>query len=192
MADMFIASNTELDAVNTILGAVGESPVNTIEDPTNVDVINAIRELSRTSREEQSKGYSFNIIPKFTINPDTVSNKIRWSSTFLRLTGTDGTRYVKRGEYLFNFDKQTDVFTAPIEVECILLVPFDELPEPMRNYITAKAAYAFQSKFFNDEALSDKLAQAVAETRAALNEYELDTNKYNLLNNAEIRQIVQR
>ena len=43
---MIVTPMTELEAVNEMLSAVGESPVNSIENPNNVDVINAIRILN--------------------------------------------------------------------------------------------------------------------------------------------------
>ena len=53
---MFLTPITELDAINEIVGSIGESPINTLENPTNSDVINAIRILSITNRSFQSNG----------------------------------------------------------------------------------------------------------------------------------------
>ena len=49
---------TELDAVNEMLGVIGEPPVNTLEVIENVDVANALRILHKTSRYVQSKGWA--------------------------------------------------------------------------------------------------------------------------------------
>lgn len=51
---------TELDAVNEMLGVIGEPPVNTLEVIENVDVANALRILHKTSRYVQSKGWAWN------------------------------------------------------------------------------------------------------------------------------------
>ena len=51
----------ELDAVNDILSAIGESPVSTLEGDVNADVVNARRILTKINRMEQSKGWTFNI-----------------------------------------------------------------------------------------------------------------------------------
>ncbi len=40
---MIITPSNELDAVNEILSSVGSSPVNSLEDDLNVDVLNAKR-----------------------------------------------------------------------------------------------------------------------------------------------------
>ena len=42
---MIVTPSNKLDAVNEILSAVGSSPVNSLEDELNVDVLNAVRIL---------------------------------------------------------------------------------------------------------------------------------------------------
>lgn len=183
---------TELDAVNEIIGAIGESPVNTIENPTNVDVINALRILTLTNRQVQAKGWSFNIHESYKLNPDLFSKRIRWLDSILFIVGTDGTRYVKRGEYVYDFTNQTDIFEKPIEVECILLVPFEDMPEPMRQYITAKAAREFQVRYLGDASLTEELARYEMEAWQALQEYEMDLNDFNMLDMTGVQQLRRR
>ena len=48
---MILTSNKSLDAINDMLAAVGEAPVNTLEDSQNVDVENAIRVLDKVNRQ---------------------------------------------------------------------------------------------------------------------------------------------
>lgn len=189
---MLLTPVTELDAVNEIIGAIGESPVNSIENPTNVDVINAIRILNLTNRQVQAKGWSFNTLDSYTLNPDVFSKKIRWNDNFLFLRGTDNTRYVKRGDYVYDFTNKTDTFEKSIEVECILLVPFVDMPEPMRQYITAKAAREFQVRYLGDAALTEELARYEMEAWQALQEYELDLNDFNMLDMTGVQQLRSR
>ena len=51
---------TELEAVNMLLAAVGESAVSSLETATTVDVTQAKNLLSNISREVQQKGWHFN------------------------------------------------------------------------------------------------------------------------------------
>lgn len=60
-----ISPTTELDAVNEIIGAIGEAPVNTLENIMNVDVISALRILRNNNRSFQSRGWSFNSITEY-------------------------------------------------------------------------------------------------------------------------------
>ena len=57
---MIVTPDSELDAINEILTAIGSSPVNSLEDDANADVINARSMLYRVSREVQSAGYLSN------------------------------------------------------------------------------------------------------------------------------------
>ena len=51
---------TKLEAINVMLTAIGESPVNTITSSTTTDVSIAIQILDNVSREVQSVGWHFN------------------------------------------------------------------------------------------------------------------------------------
>ena len=56
---MEITALNELDAVNEIIGTLGESPINSLENMSNIDAINALRILRTISRQEQARGWSF-------------------------------------------------------------------------------------------------------------------------------------
>lgn len=56
---MELTCTTELEAVNALLGAVGETPVNTLEDLGFTDAAIALSVLRSKSRETQSKGWYF-------------------------------------------------------------------------------------------------------------------------------------
>lgn len=106
---MTLTPLTELEAVNEILASIGESPVNTIENPTNVDVINCLRILRNVNRRVQSKGWTFNKIDSYTLNPDASTHKIRWLSNLLYVVGTDNKKYTKKGT-IFLIGKSRQIF----------------------------------------------------------------------------------
>ena len=189
---MLLTPVSELDAVNEIISAIGEAPVNTLDEVNNVDVINAIRILRGVNRRIQSKAWSFNTIDSYTLNPDVFTKRIAWSDNFLFIKGTDGTKYTKRGEYVLNFDTQSEIFDAAITVEAVLLVPFEDMPEAARNYITAKASKQFQTRYLGDAALTEELARDEMAAWQELQEYELDLNNYNVLQFTGVQQLLQR
>ena len=61
MQDAYFGSSAELDAINEMLAAIGESPVTTLDEDGSADVANARRILNRINRQIQSKGWAFNI-----------------------------------------------------------------------------------------------------------------------------------
>lgn len=75
-----LARMTELDAINGMLAAVGESPVlqAEIESPTLADVTMAVQILKDTTREVLSMGWSFNTEFGYELTPD---DTYAWTGT---------------------------------------------------------------------------------------------------------------
>lgn len=189
---MILTSEASLNAVNDMIGAIGEAPVNTIENSENVDVINAVRVLDRVNRQVQSKGWSFNTVEETTLNPDNYTKKIRWQDDVLYLVGTDGTKYIHKGDYVYDFDNQTDIFDSSIDVEVIRLVDFEYMPFPVRDYIVAKATRMFQQQTLGDAELGQELERQEAEAWAALQEYELDLNDFTVFDLENVQELTSR
>lgn len=189
---MILTSDKALDAINDMLAAIGEAPVNTLEDSQNVDVENAIRVLNKVNRQVQSKGWSFNQIKDTYLNVDITTKKIKWQDDFLYLVGTDGTKYIQRGDYVYDFDNQTDTFDSDIEVEIIRLVDFDYMPPVARDYIVAKAARIFQTQILNDDSIGQNLMSQEQEAWAALQEYEMELEDYTMFSVQPVQTLEAR
>lgn len=189
---MILTSNKALEAINDMLAAVGEAPVNTLEDSQNVDVENAIRVLEKVNRQVQSKGWSFNHVNEAKLNRDLTTNKIKWQDDILYIVGTDGTKYVQRGEYVYDFDNQKNTFDSDIEVELIRLVDFDYMPIVARDYIVAKAARIFQSQTLDDDNIGQNLLQQEQEAWAALQEYEMELGDYSMFSIQPVQSLEVR
>lgn len=188
---MVITSDTRLDAVNSILEAIGESPVGTLENPTNVDVINAIRMLDSVSRKIQAEGWSFNTFESFKLNPDATDGKIRWNSDILFFKSSSG-KIAKRGDYLYDMANQTDLFTEPVTAKVILIVDFEDIPDPIRHFIAARTAKEFQLKYLGDESLTEELARIELMAFQAVIDYRLDVEEPNMFQNPSIQEIMSR
>lgn len=186
------AYQAELDAVNDILGAIGESPANTLEGDANVDVVNARRILAQVNRLEQTKGWTFNIEEGAILVPDAWSNLIPFMNTYLRLDGADGNNYTNRAGYVYNKTTKTDRFTSPITVDLVELKSFEEMPEAFRRYIITKAARRFNIQFFGDGDVDTVLGNDLAELTQLLNEYELDYGDFNIFNDPFLSNAIQR
>ena len=189
---MEVTAITELDAVNEMLSVIGESPINTLENLQNIDAINALRILRLVNRQEQARGWSFNIINSLTLNPDVLTKKIRWQDNYLFLKGSNGEKLIRNGEYVKDLANDTINFEDPVTCEAILLVPFEEMPDPMRSYIIAKASLAFQTRYFNAPELTQITAQTLNECWMRLQEYEMTNNNYNMLENSDVVTLKER
>lgn len=176
-----LESPEELAAVNDMLAAIGESPVNSLEGDANADVANARRILNNVNREVQAKGWTYNITEGETLLPDSFSGYIPYMSDFLRMTVAGGTPYVRRGENVYDKAARTDIFTGPIQVDLIRLKDYSEMPECFRNWIVAKASRRFNMFFFGAGEIEGHLQGLEEEHYRACMEYELDFGDFNML-----------
>lgn len=179
-----ITVNTELAAVNTIIFTIGESPVNSLENSSSVDVINARTLLAQESRKLQDKGWTFNIQENFFVASDAFSNQIVFRPNWLRvLEPASGTPYVNRGGFLYDRPGQTDQFPGGVTVDLTEEVPFNELPYCFQTLATMTAARRFNGGSFGDPGVDAEAARLEEEARIACNEYELDYSNLSLFQN---------
>lgn len=188
---MIVTPFTELEAVNEMLASIGELPVNTLDEETNLDVANACRILKTITRAVLSMGWTANTFP-MTLLPDKGSQKIRWNANYLHILSNEGNAYIKRGEYLYDMANQTAIFTKPIEVTIVLQENFADIPDALRAYITAKATRQFQGRYLATEEISNQSQQNEAEAWKNLQEYEMTVNRFNLLQNADLQTALHR
>lgn len=180
---VFVPLNTseDLNAINDMLGAIGESSVLSL-DETNADVQNAMRILTRVNRQVQAKGWNFNINEAKVLAPDLTVNKIRYLPSYLRVMTTgSASYYTNRGGYLYDLSTQSDTFTEPLTVELTELKPFNEMPPAFRDYIVTKASREFNAKFFGSPESEAFLREQEAELYMQVMEYEMDTGRYNMM-----------
>ncbi|WYW04290.1 tail protein [Pseudomonas phage vB_PpuP-Kompost-2] len=179
--DSVLDSDDELQAVNDMLAAIGESPVSALEGDPNADVANCRRILAQVNREIQSKGWTFNIEEGAELMPDVFSKLIEYLPDYLRMTTSGGTLYINRGGYVYDRTAKTDQFTSNIQVDLIRLKPFGEMPECFRSYIVAKASRRFNIRFFGAGEIEGSLQEQENDAWAAIQEYELDFGGFNMI-----------
>jgi len=189
---MVITPSTELDAVNEILSAIGSNPVNTLEDDLNVDVINAKRILEGVSREIQTRGFDFNTEDSVTLQPDAISGLIPCPNSYLRFY-SDGYKLIRRSGYFFDNETQESKFPEGLTVTLVRELPFEELPEVFRKYITVRACRIFQMRYFSSAELDNHLMMEESSAYADIVDYDLMAGNYNIFNDdTTISQNIQR
>lgn len=177
-----LETSDELAAVNDMLSAIGESPVNTLEGDANADVANCRRILNGVNIEVQSKGWTFNIEEDATLTPDVFSKLINWLPDFLSVKSPSGTTvYTNRGGYVYDRTAKTDEFTQPITVSLIRMRGFEEMPVQFRTYIVAKAARRFNIRFFGAAEIEASLQLEEQDAWQAVQEFELDYGNFNMM-----------
>lgn len=162
---------TELEAVNSMLGHIGEAPVNSISNTSSlpVSVSSAVSILDETSREVQSEGWHFNTEKDVTYTPDASNKTITVGSDILEIDAVDPSiDIVQRGTQLFDRGENTTEFDNDIKVNLIRLLTFTTLPETARRYITLRASRVLQARLIGSKELESLIARDEYQARARL------------------------
>lgn len=191
---MALTNTTKLEAVNTMLTSIGETPVNSITSATTTDVSIAISILDSVSRETQQQGWFFNtdLDYKFTRN---TSNEIELPVNVLRLDTTYLSKkynLVERNRKLYNRKDNTFTLEEDIYTNVIWYLDFTEIPEVARRYITIRSSRIFQDRMLGSATLH-KFHEA-DEFRALLElkEAEGDIAEHNIFDNYDTYRVIDR
>lgn len=186
-----LVTQTELDAINYILSSIGSSPVTTLEDDMDIDVVNARRLLAKVSRDIQRKGWDFNKITR-TLSPRMDNHRIPWDSTILALHSTNGSTLVKRGDYLYDIARGSYEFDKPITVEIVEGIDYEDLPDAFKTYVTVKAATDFHARYFGDTSISEDLQMELTLAYQDIVQYDMEMKPLNMLQVAAVPPVLER
>lgn len=178
-----------LDVVNECLGTMGESPLNSLEDPHDFNGP-AQNLLGKLNRSVQAKGWWFNR-ERIKLAPSALDGGIYLPGDFIAVrvprdphTGRSHRSITQRGRRLYDVDGGTYTFTEPLEVDLIRLVPFEDLPEQAASHIAATTVLQFQSLYDGDTAKGRELQGRITGTDGtfiALKSEEIRNAQPNLL-----------
>ena len=189
MATTTIDTDTELSAVNSILGAIGQAPITTLGTVSVTDGISAydnpevamIYNLLRDANvDTQAEGWHFNSEYNVKFQPDSSTKKITISNDILSMDyhgNQIDRRYdlVRRNGFLYDklsANDNKDEFDTDMYLDVVRLYNFTDLPIIFRRYITYRASRVAATKLVANPQLVKLLAQQEALARAALMEYE--------------------
>jgi len=186
MASTTIDTETELSAVNAILGAIGQSPVTSI-NKTNPEIGFIYNLLRDANIDLQAEGWHFNTEKHVTYTPDT-NGKIAIGNDILKMDTTDGWvdrthDVVKRNGYLYDKQSHSDDFSdhsGGIKLDITRLISYEDLPEVFKRYIIYKASVRAATQLVGNPQLAQLLAQQESISRAAVMEYECNQGNHTM------------
>ena len=185
MASTTIDTDTELSAVNAILGAIGQSPVTTLGTVSVTDGITAydnpeisfIYNLLRDANiDTQAEGWHFNKEEHVPFSPDG-NKQIPIPDNVLALDLHDNQAkrtmdLVRRDGFLYDKIKHDDKFDSTLDLDVIYLRTFENLPIVFRRYIIYRASRMAATQLVANPQLVKLLGVQEQQARAALMEYE--------------------
>jgi len=180
---MSLLLTTELDAINTMLSIIGESPVNTIEDNGVVDAVMARQVLNETMREVQARGWHWNTDKGVVLKPTFPAPGFVYipANTLMCDAVDPRPDVVVRGDKLWDRRENTFKFHDDVKVDIVRLLPFDQLPQFARHYITVRAGRIFQDRVVGSETLSGFSKEDEVRALVALRNAEAENADYNML-----------
>jgi len=189
---------TELEAINTILSTIGEAPLNTLTGSLPVDGTIAKNVLSEVAREVQSQGWHFNTHINVTLARDT-DNKVPIATNVVRVE-LDPRKYskgqydiVQRDSFLYNLAENKDTFDINFEkVKIVYLLPFNEIPEQAKRYITIRSARIFHDRTLGANTLHKFSVEDEAKALTILKQAESLTGDYSIFDTPEQAYTVVR
>ena len=192
MASTTIDLDTELSAVNSILGAIGQSPISQLKDANGV-IVNANPEiqfiynlLKDANVDVQAEGWHFNTEKHCHYYPDA-NGKIPIAGDVLQLDVSDGWKVrkydvVRKGGFLYDKYDHTDDFSdiSEILLDVVKLYNFEDVPPVFRRFITYRASRQAAVQLVSNPGLVQLLGVQEQQARAALMEYECNQGNHNM------------
>ena len=197
MAQISYGVSTELDAVNSILMSVGESPVNTltVQSP---EVAIAQKTLRQVCREIQAEGWSYNTENEYPINTDNnnqvvVPNNVLQMDLNIFQHGKDYDVIIRTDNGIKKvYDKKGHSFTfencEKLYFDIIWMLDFEDLPQPFKDYITARASRIASNRMVNNPQSSRLFEADEASLRALALEHETNQADHNIFNDFNYHQ----
>ena len=188
MASTTTDTETELSAVNAILGAIGQSPVTSI-DQTNPEIGFIYNILRDSNVDLQAEGWHFNTERHVEYTPDSITGKIAIGNDILKMDTTDGwvdrkIDVVKRNGFLYDKQNHSDDFSdyTAIELDIVKLLSYSDLPEVFKRYIIYRSSVRAATQLVGNPQLASLLGQQEAQARAAIMEYECNQGNHTMFN----------
>ena len=183
--------DTELSAVNAILGSIGQSPVSGL-DFANPEISFIYNILKEVNQDVQNEGWQFNIEYHIKETVATSDNKIIIESDVIRIDNEDAwdrTRdFVRKkdADGLWKlYDRVNHTFEYPDDdyfyVNKVRRMNFEDIPSVYQRYIVYKASGRAAVQLVSNAQLQQMLATFEVQARAACLEYECNQGDHNFM-----------
>lgn len=202
---MALTKTSKLQAINTMLGVIGEAPINTLEPTTSdagvvstnetADVSVAKRILEEVSRETQSAGWHFNREVDVSLSPtadDEILIPNNAASIDVEPKNSSTVEYVQRGEKLYNKTDHTFTITSTLKCTIIYMLDWEDLPQTARHYIMIKSARRLQDRSLGSDKHNSFNQLDEVQALIALKASEADGGDFSIFDNYSVYRTIDR
>lgn len=186
---MSLQATSELEAVNTMLATLGEAPVNQLD--SGLDVADAaLRTLHEVSRTVQTIGWDFNTEEDVTLSVSSEGHATLSGNTLS--VDSNGQNLVQRGTKLYDKANHTYTFSTGPTVTVVYGLDYEELPEPVRQYITIRAARVFQARELGSTTLHKFTERDEMNAWVALSQFESNSADVSIFDSTDMQVMNDR
>ena len=180
-----VSTDTDLSAVNSILGSIGQAPITTLThnppdpDPLlNPEISFVVNILKEVNKDVQSTGWHFNTQYNVKRSPDSnkhfviPTNAIAYDLSDGQFDRTKD--ITRRDGKLFDLVGNTDEFEGEHYFDIITLYNFEDVPPVIQRYIIARAAVKAATQLVSNSDLVKLLKLEEEQTKANALNYETE------------------
>lgn len=178
---------TELEAINVMLGCIGQAPVNSIPTSGASKATMARDVLYEFSRNVQIEGLCCNTDTEFELTPNT-SNNIEIPNSALNVDPSYQyqNRYTERAGKLYDTKDKTYTITETVACDIIWFLEWEELPQHVRRYILILAARAFQERYVSDSSTFQFTQDDEDKAKRQFDRKEMNNSDFSILDNTRV------
>ena len=188
-----MAGTTKLDAVNTMLSAIGEAPVSSLSSGLiEAEIAETI--LNTVDREVQSMGWHFNTELNKSFAQDT-AGEIILPADILRADATLAAQspdLVQRGLKMYDRKNHTFNIGASAQLDIVVQLEFDDTPEVAKRYVILRATRIFQDRVVGSNTLHDFQERDEMTALMELREFDKAADDHNIFDNYDTYSIIDR
>ena len=183
-----IATDTELSAVNSILGSIGQSPITSLTTGNpfaNPEIALVHNLLMEVTKDVQNEGWHFNKEEHVLISPDA-NGHYPIPTNYLRYDIHEGLSdktkdVVRKDGKLYDNVNHTFVFSGDHYFDITYLRDFDDVPPAIQRYIIARASVRAATQLVSNADLVKLLQLEEAQTKATALEYDCEQGDHTFL-----------
>jgi len=188
-----MAGTTKLDAVNTMLSAIGEAPVSSLSSGLiEAEIAETI--LNTVDREVQSMGWHFNRELNKSFAQDT-NGQIILPADILQADATlvaNGPNLVQRGLKMYDRKNHTFNIGVNVALDVVVQLEFTDVPEVAKRYMVLRATRIFQDRVVGSATLHGFHERDENRALMELREFDKSADDDNIFDNYDTFSIIDR
>jgi hypothetical protein len=183
---------TKLTAVNRLLNAIKESPVNTLAAPLSEEAADAQNVLDEVSDSVQREEWTFNTDYGVSAIRD-VNGKIDLGESILSVEFPRANRFTLRGTKVYDIITSSFALEADLTlIKVVRLLAWDDLPSVAQSYICYRAMRVYQDRLLGTKDGERPVTREESDAHMRLKREHSRQRRPNALTSPQVNEVAFR